>query len=138
MYIDIIYPTHPHLSSVELLNVLLGSGMEVFTHVSQLPPPLCCRYEEDNPTLIACQALEQAMCGIVAHPHLSSLQPPPNVFLSSCTEVFIPVPHVTPSPCYRSEEDNLTPTACQALEQETWGTVVFPPHQPPSPLQRAT
>ena len=72
MDIHIIHPTHPHLSSRKLLpNALLGSGIEVFTPVSLLPPHSCCRYEEANHTPTANQALKQAMCGMVAHPHLS-------------------------------------------------------------------
>ena len=80
-------------------NVLLGSGMDVFTPVSQLPPPLCCQYEEDDPTPTTCQALEQAMHGTIAHTHLSSIQPMPNMLLGSATDVFIPVPRLTPPSC---------------------------------------
>ena len=64
------------------------------------------------------------------HPHLSSLELLPDVLLGSRTEVFIPVPHLTPPSCSQSEENNPTPTACQAFEQAMQGMVVFPSHQP--------
>ena len=100
-------PTDPHLSSLELLpDVLLCSGMDVFTLVSRLPPPSCYCSDEDNPTPTTSQALEQATWGTVVfpphQPRLPSLQPQPNPHLCTGMEPFSPRGHSLTTPVISS------------------------------------